>query len=136
MKKIVLNFAIVFNLVLVISAQQQSPNLTNVDFLNNNISNAPNNSSLKFIQKNISSNDKLTVRNFENLTRIEEILNLFSIEEIGRQWVKLNDKLNPICAYNMLEYLSGLEKRKIWAVKSEYFYLVLVLKLICYSFLN
>jgi len=59
------------------------------------------------------------VRNYENLTRIDDVLDLFSVDVIGAQWTQIHDKVNTICAQNMMQYLSGLENRKIWALKSE-----------------
>lgn len=59
------------------------------------------------------------IRNYENLTRIEEILELFSVEVIGSQWTKIHQKLSTVCARNMMEYLSGLEQKEIWAIKSK-----------------
>lgn len=61
------------------------------------------------------------VRNYDNITRIEEILELFSVDVIGSQWTKIHDKLSTVCAQNMMEYLSGLERKEIWAIKSKLF---------------
>jgi peptidoglycan/LPS O-acetylase OafA/YrhL len=119
MKKFKLNLVVILELVLVVIAQQQLPNFNSTDFLRNNISGDSNNSSLKFIQKKFSSNENLVVKNFDNLTRIDDVLNLFSIDELGRQWVKVSSRLSSICAHNMLEYFNGLENRKIWAVKMD-----------------
>ena len=66
-----------------------------------------------------AESDRIVVKNFQNLTRIEDLLDLFSIEEIGAQWTRLHDKLSPACSVDMLQYLSGLEQRKLWALKSE-----------------
>lgn len=66
------------------------------------------------------SSDEL-VRNYENLTRIEDILELFSVDVIGSQWTKIHKRLSTVCARNMVEYLSGLEQKEIWAIKSELF---------------
>lgn len=59
------------------------------------------------------------IRNYDNLTNIDHILNLFSVGVIGAQWQKLHNKLRPECAHNMMEYLSGLEQKEIWAIKSK-----------------
>lgn len=66
------------------------------------------------------SKDSL-VRNYENLTRIEEILELFSVDVIGSQWTNIHKRLSTVCARNMMEYLSGLEQKEIWAIKSKLF---------------
>lgn len=60
-----------------------------------------------------------TVRNYDNLTRIEEILELFSVHVIGAEWTKIHSRLSPACSHDMVEYLDGLEQSKIWAIKSE-----------------
>lgn len=60
------------------------------------------------------------VQNYENLTRIEEILELFSINIIGKQWKELHKKIrNEKCAHDLNAYLNGLAKKKIWALKSK-----------------
>lgn len=64
------------------------------------------------------------VRNYDNITRIEDVLELFSIDVIGSQWMKIHDKLSFVCAQNMMEYLSGLERKEIWAIKSKLFELL------------
>lgn len=61
------------------------------------------------------------VHNYENITRIEEILDLFSVGVIGSQWTKIYKRLSTVCAENMMKYLSGLEQKEVWAIKSELF---------------
>ena len=62
-----------------------------------------------------------SVQNYENLTRMEDILELFSVDIIGAQWENIYEKIqNKQCAKDMTEYLNGLSKRKIWAMKSKY----------------
>lgn len=61
----------------------------------------------------------LAVRNYENLTSIGDILELFSVDVIGAQWTNIHKKLSTSCAHNMVEYLNGLEKKEIWAMKSK-----------------
>lgn len=61
------------------------------------------------------------IRNYENLTRIEEILELFSVDVIGSHWTQIHKRLSTVCARNMMEYLSGLEQKEIWAIKSKLF---------------
>lgn len=60
-----------------------------------------------------------SVRNYENLTNIGEILELFSVDVIGSQWTSIYKGLTTACAQNMMEYLSGLEKKEVWAIKSK-----------------
>jgi hypothetical protein len=61
-----------------------------------------------------------TVRNYDNLTRIESILDLFSIHEIGARWVKVYSNLSVECGNDMMAYLNGLENHEIWAIKSKF----------------
>lgn len=61
----------------------------------------------------------LELRNYANLTSIGDILELFSVDVIGSQWLTIQPRLSTICARNMMEYLSGLEKKEIWAIKSK-----------------
>lgn len=63
--------------------------------------------------------DENLVRNYLNITRLEDILNLFNINKIGASWKELNVQLNRECARDMTDYLDGLEERKIWALKSK-----------------
>lgn len=60
------------------------------------------------------------VRNYENLTRIEDVLELFSVDVIGSQWKTIYSRLSHHCANDMVAYLSGLEKKEIWAIKSKF----------------
>lgn len=59
------------------------------------------------------------VRNYVNLTSIGEILELFSVEVIGSQWTNIHSRLSTVCAQNMMEYLGGLERKEIWAIKMD-----------------
>ena len=59
------------------------------------------------------------IRDYSNLTRIENILNVFNIEIVGRNWITINEKLNRKCAFNMMQYLDGLQIKKTWAIKSK-----------------
>lgn len=61
------------------------------------------------------------VRNYENLTRIEDILNLISVQVIGSQWKNIHSRVSANCAHDMTNYLNGLEKKEIWAIKSKYY---------------
>lgn len=60
------------------------------------------------------------VRNYDNLTRIEDVLELFSMDVIGSQWKSIYSRLSHHCANDMVAYLSGLEKKEIWAIKSKF----------------
>lgn len=60
------------------------------------------------------------VRNYDNLTRIEDVLELFSVDVIGSQWKTIYSRLSHHCANDMVAYLSGLEKKEIWAIKSKF----------------
>lgn len=105
MKNIVCKLFILKLILIINNVEAQQPNLSIQNSLNH-----------------VDSSDiknKDLVRNFYNLTRIEDLLDLFNMNEIGAQWKQIHDKVNPICAQNMMEYLSGLEKRTIWAIKSE-----------------
>lgn len=64
-------------------------------------------------------NIKHEVRNYANLTRLEDILNLFNIDKIGSSWKELNAQVGRECSRDMTEYLNGLEEKKIWALKSK-----------------
>jgi hypothetical protein len=57
---------------------------------------------------------------FRNLDVLETILNVFSIEDVGRRWNVVQDKLTASCASDMVQYLSGLQQRRIWAIKSKW----------------
>lgn len=59
------------------------------------------------------------VRNYENLTSIGDILELFSVDVIGSQWTTIHKRLTTACAQNMMEYLGGLERKEVWAIKSK-----------------
>lgn len=59
------------------------------------------------------------IRDYSNLTKIENILNVFNIEIIGRNWITISDKINRKCAFNMMQYLDGLQVKKTWAIKSK-----------------
>jgi len=59
------------------------------------------------------------IRDYSNLTRIENILNVFNVEIIGRNWIIINEKINRKCAFNMMQFLDGLQVKKTWAIKSK-----------------
>lgn len=81
-------------------------------------SQSPNNNS----SSRINHLKTLDVHNYENITRIEEILDLFSVRVIGSQWTNIYNKLSTVCAENMMKYLNGLEQKEIWAIKSKLSY--------------
>lgn len=106
MKNLVCKLFILKLILIINNVQAQEPNLS--------IQN-----SIKHVNITSDIKNKDLVRNFYNLTRIEDLLDLYNINEIGAQWKQIHDKVNPICAQNMMEYLDGLEQRTIWAIKSE-----------------
>jgi hypothetical protein len=97
MKKNLISLSVVFNLILLNCAASQSNE--------------------SFTRTNFESD---VVENYDNLTRIEEILELFSVSIIGKQWKEIHGKIhNQRCAHDMTKYLEGLAKKKIWAIKSK-----------------
>lgn len=60
------------------------------------------------------------VKDFDNLLLINELLDLFNLGSVGRQWSELSQRLTPNCSRDMTDYLYGLESRKLWAIKSKY----------------
>lgn len=60
------------------------------------------------------------IRDYTNITRVENILTIFNIEHIGRNWIAVNDKLNKKCAHNMMQYLDGIQAKNTWAMKSKW----------------
>ena len=72
--------------------------------------------------QNLTEDDHIqnhSVRDYSNITRIENILNIFNIEYVGKNWITVNKKINKKCAYNMMQYLDGLQGKKSWAMKSK-----------------
>lgn len=63
--------------------------------------------------------DEHVARNYANITRLEDILNLFNINKIGSSWKELSTQVTRECSRDMTEYLDGLEEKKIWALKSK-----------------
>lgn len=68
----------------------------------------------------LDEREDLSIKNYVNITRLENILNVFDIHVIGSNWININSKISKRCAFNMMEYLNGLQEKKIWAMKSEY----------------
>jgi hypothetical protein len=62
---------------------------------------------------------EFVAKNYENITRLEDVLDIYNINTIGLNWINVSGHLGKSCAYNMMEYLNGLQERKIWAMKSE-----------------
>jgi hypothetical protein len=58
-------------------------------------------------------------KNFSNLIRIGDILDLFSISKIGALWSVIEPQLSISCSNNMMVYFRGLENEKMWALKSK-----------------
>jgi hypothetical protein len=108
MKKNLILTIVVLKLILIVNCVQSQSNVDGLKYESST-------------RTNYLKND-LVVRNYNNLTRIEDILELFSVGVIGSQWKEIHDKIrNEICAKDMMEYLSGLEEKKIWAIKSKLF---------------
>lgn len=108
MKKNLTLTIVVLKLILVVNSVQSQSNVDELKYESST-------------RTNYLKND-LVVRNYGNLTRIEDILELFSVGVIGSQWKEIHDKIrNEKCASDMEEYLNGLETRKIWAIKSKLF---------------
>ncbi|CRL04481.1 CLUMA_CG017562, isoform A [Clunio marinus] len=59
------------------------------------------------------------IHNYANLTSIKSVLDLFSIDVIGSKWMQIHDKLSTVCSRHMIEYLNGLDKKEIWALKMD-----------------
>ncbi|KAG5682060.1 hypothetical protein PVAND_011445 [Polypedilum vanderplanki] len=57
--------------------------------------------------------------NYENITRIEEILTVFNLDLVASEWLIVKDRIGKQCRHEMLEYLNGLKERKIWALKMD-----------------
>lgn len=58
--------------------------------------------------------------NFDNIELISDLLDLFNLAELGRQWPNINGQLTDECRMDMTQYLNGLIIKKLWALKSEY----------------
>lgn len=59
------------------------------------------------------------VHNYGNLTSIRELLEIFSIEYIGSEWMNIHNSLSHQCSHDTTQYLNGLSQRKVWAIKSK-----------------
>lgn len=68
---------------------------------------------------NNTSSSENVIKDFDKLILISDILDLFNLGSVGRQWIQLSQKLTPGCQKDMTQYLYGLEKRKLWAIKSK-----------------
>lgn len=60
-----------------------------------------------------------TSKNFNDIKLINDMLDVFNIAHLGAQWSNVQGKLSKKCASDMTEYFVGLEKRKLWALKSK-----------------
>lgn len=60
-----------------------------------------------------------STRNFNDIRLINDMLDLFNIAHLGAQWSSVQGKLTKKCADDMTKYFYGLEKRKLWALKSK-----------------
>lgn len=76
---------------------------------------------------NVSSS-VLPVKDFNNLILISDLLDVFNLGSVGRQWSQLSQRMTPSCRKDMTDYLYGLEKKKLWAIKSKLSIIVKFLK--------
>lgn len=60
------------------------------------------------------------IHNYGNLTSIRELLELFSIEYIGTDWMNIHKSLSHQCSRDTTKYLNGLSQRRVWAIKSKF----------------
>lgn len=61
-----------------------------------------------------------TSRNFNDIQMINDLLDVFNIAHLGAQWSSVQGTLSKKCADDMTLYFQGLEKRKLWALKSKF----------------
>lgn len=74
---------------------------------------------------NTLSNNATTTKptkNFDNIELISDLLDLFNLARLGRQWSAVSVQLTEQCRTDMTDYLHGLNIRKLWALKSKFFY--------------
>lgn len=57
-------------------------------------------------------------QNFTNLIRINELLDVFNIENVGASWASIQGHLNANCSRDMTDYFQGLQDGDVWAIKS------------------
>lgn len=70
----------------------------------------------------LASSQQQNNNKYDNAThflRLEDVLDIFSIEELAINWNSLNHQFHENCSRDMHEYFNGLKMQKIWAVKSE-----------------
>lgn len=58
-------------------------------------------------------------RNFTNLVRIADILDVFDLERVGDSWSMLSGQISGNCSIDMMDYLQGLQSGRLWAIKSK-----------------
>lgn len=66
-------------------------------------------------------NDVMT-HNYGNISSIREILEIFSIEYVGSDWMNIHTKMSRQCSDDMTKYLNGLSQKRVWAIKSKFSY--------------
>lgn len=59
------------------------------------------------------------IHNYGNISSIREILEIFSIEYIGSEWININKLMSQQCSNDMTKYLNGLSQKKVWSIKSK-----------------
>lgn len=70
----------------------------------------------------ITSNNAQLVdvaHNYGNISSIREILEIFSIEYVGSEWMNLHNLMSRSCSDDMTKYLNGLSQKKVWSIKSK-----------------
>lgn len=57
--------------------------------------------------------------NATHFLRLEDVLDIFNIEELALNWNNVDHQFHGNCSRDMHEYFYGLRTHKIWAIKSE-----------------
>jgi hypothetical protein len=68
----------------------------------------------------MTNEPKSNISAFNNATRINDLLSVFNIREIGLKWPQIHNRLSSECESDMTEYLDGLSQEVLWALKSEF----------------
>lgn len=58
--------------------------------------------------------------NSTKFLRLEDVLDIFNIEELALIWNNVDKEFHENCSRDMHQYFIGLNMHKIWAVKSKY----------------
>lgn len=57
-------------------------------------------------------------KNYTNLIRINELLDVFNIQNVGASWSIIRGLLGNNCSRDMIDYFQGLQDGDVWAIKS------------------